>query len=149
MGITAWVMYLHDLTSRPEEFIWSSIYGLIVYTALGYSYFHIFNMSETARRIRILYEIYTSKQLKASDIASLYNANDMLNNRLERLLSIKQIKLVEDRYFLDGKLFYYIARIVAGWGYLLGFSFFQDNALLQNKKIKYADLAIHKSADSK
>lgn len=120
MAVAIWMVYLRHVAASVE-LIWAVIYSLIVYNALAYSYFHIFNMSETARRIRILYEIYTSKQLKASDIAPLYNANDMLNSRLERLLSMKQIKLSHDRYLLDRRLFYYAARIVAWWGCILGF----------------------------
>ena len=120
MAAVLWMVYLRHIAT-PVELIWAVFYSLIVYNALAYSYFHVFNMSETARRIRILYEIYTSKQLKASDIAPLYNANDMLNSRLERLLSMKQIKLSHDRYLLDRRLLYYAARIVTWWGCILGF----------------------------
>ena len=36
----------------PIEFVIAFLYSLIVFNLLGYSYFHVFNMSETARRIR-------------------------------------------------------------------------------------------------
>jgi len=121
MGIAGWFVYLSQLTAASYELTWAVIYGLLVYNALAYSYFHIFNMSETARRIRILYEIYNAKQLKISDIESSYSVDDMLLNRLERLLSMRQIKLFHDRYLLDSRLLYYTARIVAWWGCVLGF----------------------------
>ena len=120
MGVVIWVLYLRHLTTFVE-LLWAGIYSLVVYNAFAYSYFHIFNMSDTARRIRILHEIRISKQLRASDIASLYSANDMLNSRLERLLSMKQIKRCGDRYLLNRRLLYYAARIVASWGSLLAF----------------------------
>lgn len=120
MAAAIWMVYLSHIT-EPVELGWAVIYSLIVYNALAYSYFHVFNMSETARRIRILYEIYISKQLKVSDMAPLYNANDMLNSRLERLLLTRQIKLSHDNYLLDHRLLYYAARIVAWWGCVLGF----------------------------
>ncbi|MDP2682208.1 MAG: hypothetical protein Q8P28_05290 [Deltaproteobacteria bacterium] len=121
MGIAGWFVYLSQLTAASYELTWAVIYGLAVYNALAYSYFHIFNMSETARRIRILYEIYNAKQLKISDIESLYGVDDMLLNRLERLLSMRQIKLSGNRYSLNSRSLYYTAKIIAGWGCILGF----------------------------
>jgi hypothetical protein len=115
-----WMVYLRYLTT-PVELVWTVIYGFILYNILAYCYFHIFNMSDTARRVRILYEIYNSKQLKESDIASLYSANNMLDSRLERFLSMKQIKFSDGRYLLNRKFFYYVAKIVAWWGCILGF----------------------------
>ena len=120
MGVAIWLMYLRHLVATPHELAWAGIYSLVVYNALAYAYFHIFNMSETSRRVRILYEIYASKQINASDIASLYNTKHMLNARLERLLSTKQIKQSGNGYFLDHKLLYYAARVVAWWGRVLG-----------------------------
>jgi len=121
MAAAIWVVYLRYLTT-PVELVWAAVFGLIVYNALAYGYFHIFNMSETARRIRILYEIYTSKKLKASDITSVYSGKDMLTIRLKRLLSLRQIRLSGNRYLPDGRLPYYAAKIVAGWGRILGFA---------------------------
>jgi hypothetical protein len=120
MGAAIWLVYFRHVIATPYEFVWAGIYGLVVYNALAYGYFHIFNMSETSRRIRILYEIYASKQINASEIASLYNTKHMLNERLERLLSTKQIKQSGNRYLLDHRLLYYAARVVAWWGRILG-----------------------------
>ncbi len=119
MAAAIWMVYLRYLTT-PVELVWTLIYSLIVYNILAYCYFHIFNMSDTARRVRILYEIYNSKQLKESDIASLYSANNMLDSRLERFLSMKQIKFSDGRYLLNSKFFYYVAKIVTSWGRILG-----------------------------
>lgn len=112
MAAATWMVYLRHVTT-PVELFRALIYSLIVYNTLVYSYFHIFNMSETARRIRIIYEIYTSEELRASDIASLYRANDVLSSRPEKLLSMKQIELSGKRYLLDHRLLYNAARVVA------------------------------------
>lgn len=121
MAVIVWVASLRHLAATPSELVWGGIYSLVVYNALAYSYFHIFNMGETSRRIRILSEIYTSRQLKVSEIAFAYSANNMLDLRLERLLSMNQIKRSGDRYMLDNRLLYYAARVVETWGRLLGF----------------------------
>jgi hypothetical protein len=120
MTIAIWAVVLRQLTTVPGELMWAGIYSLLVYNSLAYSYFHVFNMGETSRRIRVLSEIYASKQLKVSEISSVYGANDILDLRLERLLSMNQIKRSGDRYLLDNKLLYYAARMVEAWGHLLG-----------------------------
>ena len=121
MGISIWEVFLKYLAT-PIELVTAGIHALIIYNALSYSYFHIFNMSETARRIRILNEIDKAKQLKASDVAFIYNADDMLKVRLERLMAMHQIKKIGDRYLLDQNLLYIVAKIVADCRNLLGFS---------------------------
>lgn len=121
MAIAIWVVALRRLTTTPSDPVWTGIYSLVVYNALAYSYFHVFNMGETSRRIRVLSEICASKQLKASEISSIYGASKILDLRLERLLSMSQIKRSGNRYLLDNKLLYYAARVVEAWGHLLGF----------------------------
>lgn len=94
----------------------ASLYSLIVYSAIGYCYFHIFNMSETARRIRILHEIKANEQLRITEVEAIYNAKDMFDVRVERLISMRQLKKYEGKYFIDGKLLYYAAKAVNFWG---------------------------------
>jgi hypothetical protein len=77
-------------------------------------------MSETGRRVRILYELYRSGGLGTAEIASLYDVEDMLSVRIERLLSMGQVKVSNGRYVLDGLMLYYAARIMAFWGELIG-----------------------------
>ncbi len=121
MGAIVWAVYLKELPDVPGELVLTAIYGLFVYEALAYSYFHLFNMSETARRIRILLEIYASGKLTASGIASAYGASDMLDTRIERLLSTRQVRWQGGRLFLDGRLLYHAARVIVWWGRVLGF----------------------------
>lgn len=135
MAVVIWVASLRYLVATPSELVWVGIYSLVVYNALAYSYFHVFNMGETSRRIRILSEIYTSRQLKVSEIASVYSANDILNLRLERLLSMNQIKRSGGRYLLGNRLLYHAARVVEAWGRLLGF----PSLLIIRSKAKKSD----------
>lgn len=113
-----WTVYLQKIASASELTL-AALYCLIVYNALAYSYFHLFNMSETARRIRILYEIYSTGVLSASQIASSYNPSVMVKNRIERLVAMRQIKQSGNRYFLDQRLIFAVSSAVAGWGALL------------------------------
>jgi hypothetical protein len=97
------------------------IYSLVVYACISYSYFHVFNMSETARRIRILHEIYKAGSLRAKDILSLYEASDIIEARLGRLTLINQLTLDRGVYRVRGKLLYYAGIVVRVWRRLLGF----------------------------
>lgn len=106
-----------------EEGWWAAIYVFISYSALAYSYFHIYNMSETARRIRILRELYPDRVMSALELESGYNAIGMLENRLERLVSTGQADERGDRYVLKGRLIRYAAKAVAWWAGVLGLPF--------------------------
>src|SRR5580692_5513436 len=68
-------------------------------SALGLShvYFHLFNMSETARRIRILTELKQNGHLNTSGDPSHWTA-EMLGVRLERLVSLKQVSRQGDKF---------------------------------------------------
>lgn len=73
---------------------------LLTYGSLSYCYFHFVNLGETARRIRILRELYDSKYgLSMQEILSRYNANDIIEKRIDRLLSNGQIIFKEGKYF--------------------------------------------------
>jgi hypothetical protein len=97
-------------------------YAFMVYNLMGYTYFHIYNMSETARRVRILYDINSKGSLKKADIDNLYHKGDMVATRVERLLGLKQIKQNNGAYVLDGRLLYYAALLLAFWSSLIGLS---------------------------
>ena len=102
------------------NFLSSSLYALIVYNLMGYAYFHVYNMSETARRVRILYDIYSKGSLTKADIEKIYNKGDMVAVRIERLLALGQIKKENDAYLLDGRFLYYAALLLAFWSRLIG-----------------------------
>lgn len=100
----------------------SILYAFIVYNLMGYTYFHIYNMSETARRVRILYDINSKGRLKKADIEKFYHKGDMVAMRVERLLGLKQIKQKNGAYVLDARLLYYAALLLAFWSRLIGLS---------------------------
>lgn len=119
VGAAAWHVYLKGLLAT-RDLVAGIIYFLIIYSSLAYCYFHVFNMSETARRIRILNEIYKARGLKISELKSFYNANAMLSNRLERLISLRQIRMSGEKYVIGSHLLYYTARVINLWGRVLG-----------------------------
>ena len=102
----------------------AALYSAVVYLALGYTYFHFFNMSETARRIRLLYEIGSGSFTVTDDsVAGPEPVRRSLTTRLERLEGLGQIEQSgggDGRYLLKGRTMLFGARIVRLWGLLLG-----------------------------
>ncbi|OGH99367.1 MAG: hypothetical protein A2039_05610 [Candidatus Melainabacteria bacterium GWA2_34_9] len=82
----------------------AAAYAFLVYNSLGYAYFHFFNMSETARRIKILLEIKKNKILKIENLTQDYKSDFMVKTRLQRLIELNQIKKINEKYFIKGKI---------------------------------------------
>ncbi len=84
---------------------------LLIYTGFAYTYFHLFNMSETARRIRILSR-GARGDLEREEMAGEYTGEGMVRIRLERLGALREIEFREGRY-RPGRLYFLLpARIV-------------------------------------
>jgi hypothetical protein len=100
-------------SSSIKDFIAILFANLIAYSALGYCYFHFINLGETARRIRILREIYDSKDgLSMKEILERYNAKEITEKRINRLLNNKQILYRNERYFIGNPAVLLIAKII-------------------------------------
>ncbi len=84
----------------------------MIYFCLAYCYFHFINMGETARRIRIIQEIHSSGTgLTRDEILARYNAEEILEKRLARLLNNGQVRLENGKYYLKPSLMLLITRI--------------------------------------
>ena len=91
----------------------SILVSAVTYSALGYGYFHFVNLGETARRIRILRELYDSKEgLSMGEILERYNAKDIIEKRIYRLINSGQIIYKNGRYYIGSPVMLVIARIV-------------------------------------
>jgi hypothetical protein len=97
----------------------ASTYVAAVYACIAYSYFHLFNMSETARRIRILRELHAAGSLTAEEISRVYSGASVLEARFERLLATGQLEARADRFVRAGWLLYVAACLVRGWRLVL------------------------------
>lgn len=87
---------------------------LLIYALLGYCYFHFVNMSETARRIRILTELMEVRGgLSLREILERYNARDIIERRLTRLVNNGQVKCEKERYYIGNFTVLTMARFTA------------------------------------
>jgi hypothetical protein len=98
------VLSAYDYTIQrqpPPELISLFIVNLVTFSALGYGYFHFINLGVTARRIRLLIELMESEGgLAYEEILQRYNAREMVDNRLGRLLDSGQVLLKEGKCFI-------------------------------------------------
>lgn len=87
--------------------------NLVIYGALGYCYFHFVNLGETARRIRLVRELHQAPAgLTYPEILRRYNAAQITDLRMQRLLKTRQVVLRQGRYFIDRPLFLVISRLM-------------------------------------
>ena len=98
----------------------AATYVAVVYVCIAYSYFHLFNMSETARRIRILRELHAAGSLTAEEISRLYSNASVLATRFDRLLATGQLRMRDGRFVAAGRLLYAAACLVRAWRLVLG-----------------------------
>jgi hypothetical protein len=96
------------------ENIFSVFASIITYSALGYGYFHFVNLGETARRIRILRELADSENgLSVKEILLRYNAKNMIEARLGRLIRSGQIRYENNSYYIGKPFVLWMAKITA------------------------------------
>lgn len=89
------------------------ITNLITYTALGFCYFSFVNLGETARRIRILRELYDSKAgLSMEELLQRYNAKEIIERRINRLVNNGQIIYKDGRYYIGSPVMLSMAKII-------------------------------------
>jgi hypothetical protein len=90
-----------------------TVYTLVTFNLLAYSYFHVMNLSQTGRRIRMIRVIRNAGgSIDKSELYAKYGAADMLRVRLDRLQKWGQIVRSKDRYIIKGKLLFRIAKII-------------------------------------
>ncbi len=117
-GAAIWLVYLRSLSGPP---LWGAlVYAAAAYVLLAYSYFHLFNMSETARRVRLLVELDERGRVPLDELASFYGTGEVLGRRVDRLVSLRQAAVEGGRMVLVSRTLYVAARAVDWWARVLG-----------------------------
>ena len=89
------------------------ILTLLTYSALGYCHFHFVNLGETARRIRLLRELFDAGgMLSRSDLLTRYNAKEIVEKRIARLINSGQVVHREQRYYIQNPAVFRIAQFM-------------------------------------
>ncbi|MBF0472985.1 MAG: hypothetical protein HQK93_04540, partial [Nitrospirae bacterium] len=108
--ITFSYIYFTDITA---DTFYIFIVDLIIYTALSYCYFHFINLSVTARRIRIVRDLYKNEEgMTKSEILKVYNASVMVDNRVQRMINSGQIIIKDNMLYIGKPILLLIAKII-------------------------------------
>jgi hypothetical protein len=112
------VMARVDLGARGPEAPAAAGWGHVLawglaYLALAYTYvFGFFNVSETARRIRLLIELLDAgpRGLSLDEVLRVYNARMIVEARLRRMTAAGQLALRDGRYVIRRALVLSLAK---------------------------------------
>lgn len=108
-------------TFSKESFTVSMIFALTVFNCMAFFYVQFFNMSETARRIKLIIAIKNGKITNINEIESDYEPSVMLGKRLTRLIGLRQIKLgANGKFILINSFFLNVSKIFELWKCILG-----------------------------
>lgn len=111
--LTLLALHLILILTVKDSSAYLFIANILIYSALGYCYFHFINLGETARRIRILNEIYYSDGgLTVEEILKRYNSEIIIDARLNRLLANNQLRFLNNRYFIRNSLMLCITKVI-------------------------------------
>lgn len=91
-------------TMAISQILWHGIYLFSLYAISAYIYYQVFNLSETARRIRILAECTKTGVLNEEILVKKYTCQNMVSIRLERLIGLGILRINQNRYFTTGKI---------------------------------------------
>ena len=120
LGAAAWWMYFRNLP-LGSGWVWPGLFGILTYSGLAFSYLQVYNLSETARRIHILYELRRHGAMSREELEALYAPPQLLDIRLERLVSLGQLACVGDRYRLSSRFLWSVAWMMNLWARCIGY----------------------------
>ena len=99
--------------SQNIEFLLGLMVNIVIYSLFGYCYFHFINLGETARRVRILRELYGSNEgLTLDEILKRYDAEAMVELRLQRLISSEQVILKDERLHAGRPIVLFLSKVI-------------------------------------
>ena len=110
------LLYLNLILYSDLDLFYSSLYILLVFNLGAYIYFHIFNLSETGRRIKLLSTIKNNVKLNLIKLNKLYSVENMIQNRINRLLSMNEIRLTRGKIYLNKSRLIVIAKFIKKLG---------------------------------
>jgi hypothetical protein len=115
-----WRLLAADPVGGPLEVLAGVIYSGAVYGAMSLLYINAINIAETSLHMHTLLEVSWAGSLDEQALMNKYNADKMIAARLERLVSLGQIRVGEDRYYLGGRWLLYFAEAVDFWRRVIG-----------------------------
>ena len=119
LAVLAGTWFIAWLEARDAaQTMYMLVFAFLAFNGVAYAYFHFFNMSETARRIRMLLQIRRAGPagLRVQELERQYSQKDMIEARLDRLVRMNQLSLAPDGcYRVAGSALLWAGRIMGLW----------------------------------
>jgi len=110
---TVAIMHIIFLSFNFIDSLSIFIVNIAIYTALSYCFFNVIALAVTARRIRIIRELYKyEKGLTKTEILKIYNAKDMVDYRIKRMINSGQIISQNDTLYIGKPILLLIAKTI-------------------------------------
>lgn len=111
-----WKLVLLYLISQANFVLWYFVYSLIVYNSFAFLYFFFLTTTETSIHFHIISQIFLHDgKISRGSFREKYNDDLMMQARLERLIDLGQIKESNNKYYIKGKFFLFIANVLSIW----------------------------------
>lgn len=95
-----------------SEFLLEFLFNSLFYFSLAYFYFVCIGIAFSSIRVKILQDIYDNGCLSYEKILKNYNADNIINSRLERLIRSGDIIIIENKYYLQNHRILNLVRII-------------------------------------
>jgi hypothetical protein len=90
------------------------------YVALAILYVDAVNIAETSLHMHVLLEVMWTDRASLAGLVERYSAERMIATRLERLVSLGQVRVVNDRYYVANTSALRLNRLIDLWRTVLG-----------------------------
>ena len=109
-----------SLSRAPLSAACFFFYVIAVYGALTVLYLDIVNIAETSLHMHLLLEIAWGERPSLDTLIARYSADRIVDERLDRLTALGQVRCVDGRYFLANRSALRLAGCVDAWRIVLG-----------------------------
>ena len=98
----------------------AAVYVAATYGALSILYLDIVNIAETSLHMHLLLEIAWDDGLSLDELIGKYSPAHMIDQRLERLTALGQVRREGDRYYIGDRAVLRLARTMDVWRTVIG-----------------------------
>ena len=118
-GLVAFLL-IHLMVQNTNMALYVLPAAMIILVCFSYIFFHLDNMGETARRIRLLWELHGhSEGLTREELLEKYPPREVFQRRIRRLLTAGQCYKKSEWLVWSGGSFSIINKIMQGWSLAL------------------------------
>src|SRR5258708_3670699 len=109
VGFATWRLGFFDPGQGAAAALCALVYVMAVYGALGILYLDVVNIAETSLHMHLLLELAWGGAVPLADLLDRYSADRMIAARLERLISLGQLRIVDGRCYIANRSTLYLA----------------------------------------